>query len=176
MAKGVKKIKESETSNVLENYTSRANNIICIKPNQMVNFVISEWYEDTTPADKQRDITWLWQDQKKTTVFKSTVKLANSPFGVTIPNNLCGSYAYYLEASLFGVHDHRKTGLHVYGKCDNPDGYTNLRKEKSSTSSILEKVKTGELGEVIKQSGDWYLVKTKSGNEGYIFKTKIAPQ
>jgi len=118
MAKGVKKIKESETSNVLENYTSRANNIICIKPNQMVNFVVSEWYEDTTPADKQRDITWLWQDQKKTTVFKSTVKLANSPFGVTIPNNLCGSYAYYLEASLFGVHDHRKTGLHVYGKCD----------------------------------------------------------
>nr|WP_315238862.1 hypothetical protein [uncultured Flavobacterium sp.] len=118
MAKGVKKIKESETSNVLENYTSRANNIICIKPNQMVNFVVSEWYEDTTPADKQRDITWLWQDQKKTTVFKSTVKLANSPFGVTIPNNLCGSYAYYLEASLFGAHDPRKTGLHVYGKCD----------------------------------------------------------
>ncbi|MEL1255879.1 hypothetical protein AAEO57_18945 [Flavobacterium sp. DGU38] len=118
MAKGVKKIKESETSNVLENYTSRANNIICIKPNQMVNFVVSEWYEDTTPADKQRDITWLWQDQKKITVFKSTVKLANSPFGVTIPNNLCGSYAYYLEASLFGVHDPRKTGLHVYGKCD----------------------------------------------------------
>jgi len=57
-----------------------------------------------------------------------------------------------------------------------PDGYTNLRKEKSSTSFILEKVKTGELVEVIKQSGDWYLVKTKSGNEGYIFKTKIAPQ
>ena len=118
MAKGVKKIKESERSNVLENYTSRANNIICIKPNQMVNFVVSEWYEDTTPGDKQRDITWLWQDQKKTTVFKSTVKLANSPFGVTIPNNLCGSYAYYLEASLFGVHDPRKTGLYVYGKCD----------------------------------------------------------
>ena len=118
MAKGVKKIKESETSNVLENYTSRANNIICIKPNQMVNFVVSEWYEDTTPADKQRDIKWLWQDQKKTTVFKTTVKLANTPFGVTIPNNLCGSYAYYLEASLFGVHDPRKTGLHVYGKCD----------------------------------------------------------
>jgi predicted chitinase len=118
MAKGVKKIKESETSNVLENYTSRANNIICIKPNQMVNFVVSEWYEDTTPADKQRDITWLWQDQKKTEVLKTTVKLANTAFGVNIPNSLCGSYAFYLEATLFGVHDPRKTGLHVYGKCD----------------------------------------------------------
>jgi hypothetical protein len=59
-------------------------------------------------------------------------------------------------------------------KITDPDGYTNLRKEENSTSHILEKIKTGELVEVIKQSGDWYLVKTKSGKEGYIFKTKIA--
>jgi hypothetical protein len=54
-----------------------------------------------------------------------------------------------------------------------PDGYTNLRKEKNTTSSILEKVKTGESVEVIEQSGDWYLVKTKAGNQGYVYKTKI---
>ncbi|WP_163400377.1 M23 family metallopeptidase [Flavobacterium fluviatile] len=118
MAKGVKKIKESETSNVLENHTSRDNNIICIKPNKMVNFNVSEWYEDTTPEDKQRNITWLWQNQKKTEVIKTTVKRANTPFGVSIPKKLCGSYAYYLEASLYGRHDPGKTGLHVYGKCD----------------------------------------------------------
>ena len=56
------------------------------------------------------------------------------------------------------------------------DGYTNLRKEKSTTSAILEKVKTGETIEVLEQSGDWYLVKTKAGNQGYIFKTKIVSE
>jgi hypothetical protein len=56
---------------------------------------------------------------------------------------------------------------------NDPDGYTNLRKEKNTTSSILEKVKTGESVEVIEQSGDWYLVKTKAGNQGYVHKTKI---
>jgi hypothetical protein len=61
-------------------------------------------------------------------------------------------------------------------KISDPDGFTNLRKEKSTTSSILEKVKTGESVEVIEQSGDWYLVKTKAGNEGYVFKTKIVSE
>lgn len=135
MAKGVKKIKESETSNVLENHTSRDNNIICIKPNKMVNFNVSEWYEDTTPEDKQRNITWLWQDQKKTTVIKKTVKLANTPFGVNIPNELCGSYAFYLEATLFGVHDHKKTGLHVYGKCDQKITFSSWSKTKGAVDT-----------------------------------------
>ena len=58
-------------------------------------------------------------------------------------------------------------------KIQDPDGYTNLRKDKNTTSSILEKIKTGEIVEVVQQSGDWYLVKTKSGNQGYVFKTKI---
>ena len=53
------------------------------------------------------------------------------------------------------------------------DGYTNLRKEKSTTSTVLEKVETGQIVEVIEKSGDWYLVKTKAGNEGYVFRTKI---
>ncbi len=61
-------------------------------------------------------------------------------------------------------------------KINDPDGFTNLRKEKSTTSTILEKVKTGESVEVIQQSGDWYLVKTKLGNEGYVFKTKIVSE
>jgi Bacterial SH3 domain len=58
-------------------------------------------------------------------------------------------------------------------KINDPDGFTNLRKEKSTTSAILEKLKTGESVEVIEQVGDWYLVKTKAGNTGYVFKTKI---
>nr|WP_315238869.1 SH3 domain-containing protein [uncultured Flavobacterium sp.] len=69
-----------------------------------------------------------------------------------------------------------KNNFTIRLKIADPDGYTNLRKEKNSTSSILEKVKTGEFVEVIKQSGGWYLVKTKSGKEGYIFKTKTVSE
>ena len=58
-------------------------------------------------------------------------------------------------------------------KIKDPDGYTNLRKEKSTTLAILEKVKTGETVEVIEQLGDWYLVKTKARNQGFVFRTKI---
>ena len=58
-------------------------------------------------------------------------------------------------------------------KINDPDGYTNLRKEKNTTSTVLEKIETGQIVELIEKSGDWYLVKTKAGNEGYVFKTKI---
>ncbi|QDP85773.1 SH3 domain-containing protein [Chryseobacterium sp. SNU WT5] len=54
-----------------------------------------------------------------------------------------------------------------------PDGYTNLRKDKLATSEVLQKVKSGENIEVIDNSGDWFLVKTKEGKEGYIHKSRI---
>ncbi|WP_310555653.1 SH3 domain-containing protein [Flavobacterium sp.] len=53
------------------------------------------------------------------------------------------------------------------------DGYTNLRKGKSKESEILQKIITGEKIQVLDNSNDWYLIKTKSGNQGYVFKTKI---
>lgn len=59
---------------------------------------------------------------------------------------------------------------------EDSDGFTNLRKENNTTSEILEKVKNGELVEFISQTGDWFLVLTKSGNQGYVFKTKIISQ
>jgi hypothetical protein len=62
--------------------------------------------------------------------------------------------------------------LKSYGKINDLDGFTNLRREKNSTSTILEKVKTGESVEVLDNSGDWWLIKTKLGNIGYIYKTK----
>ncbi|SFI50171.1 SH3 domain-containing protein [Halpernia frigidisoli] len=54
-----------------------------------------------------------------------------------------------------------------------PDGYTNLRKEKNSTSEILQKINTGEKIEVLDNFGDWFLVKTKEGKEGYVYKSRI---
>ncbi|AZB25458.1 SH3 domain-containing protein [Chryseobacterium bernardetii] len=53
------------------------------------------------------------------------------------------------------------------------DGYTNLRKDKTPTSEILQKVKSGEHIEVLDNTGDWFLVKTKEGKEGYIHKSRI---
>jgi hypothetical protein len=54
-----------------------------------------------------------------------------------------------------------------------PDGYTNLRKDKNGTSDIIEKVKSGEKIEVLDNSGNWWLIQTKSGKKGYVYKTKI---
>lgn len=54
-----------------------------------------------------------------------------------------------------------------------PDGYTNLRKDKNTSSDILQKVKSGEHIEVLDNTGDWFLVKTKEGKEGYIHKSRI---
>jgi len=54
-----------------------------------------------------------------------------------------------------------------------PDGYTNLRKEKNTTSKILQKIKTGDEVSVIDTSGDWWYVSTKEDNMGYIHKSKL---
>jgi hypothetical protein len=59
------------------------------------------------------------------------------------------------------------------GRVIDPDGFTNLRKEKNSTSAVLEKVKAGEIVEILDNSDNWWLVVTKLGNKGYVYKTKI---
>ena len=58
-------------------------------------------------------------------------------------------------------------------KIKDPDGYTNLRKGKNKESEILQKIPSGEKIQLLDKSDDWYLVKTKAGNQGYVFKTKI---
>lgn len=53
------------------------------------------------------------------------------------------------------------------------DGYTNLRKDKNTSSEILKKLNSGEEIEVLNNSGDWWLIKTKEGRTGYIHKSRI---
>lgn len=53
------------------------------------------------------------------------------------------------------------------------DGFTNLRKEKNSSSQILQKINTGEQIEVLNQNGDWWLVVSKEGKKGYVHKSRI---
>ncbi|MFP8893690.1 SH3 domain-containing protein [Chryseobacterium sp. EZn1] len=53
------------------------------------------------------------------------------------------------------------------------DGFTNLRKEKNSSSQILQKINTGEQVEVLDRNGDWWLVVSKEGKKGYVHKSRI---
>jgi len=53
------------------------------------------------------------------------------------------------------------------------DGYTNLRKDKNTSSEVLEKITSGEQVDVLDQSGDWWLIKTKNGKQGYVHKSRI---
>lgn len=54
-----------------------------------------------------------------------------------------------------------------------PDGYTNLRKEKNTTSEVLQKINSGEHIEVLDNSSDWFLIKTEEGKQGYVHKSRI---
>ncbi|MEO8254827.1 MAG: hypothetical protein ABI554_10630, partial [Flavobacterium sp.] len=137
MAKGVKKIKRLSNSVELDAYLS-AGHIICINPNQEASFVVGEWYNETTEEERRRNITWLWMDQKKRKIFNKTVKPAGVPYGVTLPKKLCGIYAFYLEVSLYGVHDQINTGLYVFGKCE----------KKITSSSWSKKENTSDNSEI----------------------------
>lgn len=77
----------------------------------------------------------------------------------------------YVENVYAGDSDSEETN--VIFKINDRDGYTNLRKEKNSTSDIVEKVRSGDEIEVLDNSGNWWFVQTKSGNKGYVYKTKI---
>ena len=65
---------------------------------------------------------------------------------------------------------HKKFSLN---KISDSDGFTNLRKEKNTSSEILQKIATGNKIEILDNSGDWWLVQTKEGKKGYVYKTKI---
>lgn len=54
-----------------------------------------------------------------------------------------------------------------------PDGYTNLRKDKNTSSEIIQKIESGEKIEILDKNGDWYLVQTKEGKKGYVHKSKV---
>lgn len=65
------------------------------------------------------------------------------------------------------------TNAHHSNTIHDADGYTNLRKERNSSSEVLQKIKTGEHIEVLDNTGDWFSVKTKDGKKGYVHKSRI---
>lgn len=71
--------------------------------------------------------------------------------------------------------DYKKIPDYINNKhrIQDPDGFTNLRKDKSTSSEIIQKIKSGEQIEILDNSGDWFLVRTKEGKEGYVHKSRI---
>ena len=117
MARGVKKIKWTGKGKVFQkksNYSSR----MVIPPNEFVWFTISEWLPGTTPEDKKKDISWIWQEQNRKIIIWKKVIPSNMTYAIKLPKKLCGSYSYYLEASLSGKTDANLTGLYINGLCE----------------------------------------------------------
>lgn len=116
MAKGVKKIKHTEGLYYPD--MSVVGSRITIKPDQYAWFEIAEWEAGTTVEDKKRPITWLRQSNDRKVIINQMTIPSTNKYGVKLPKNLCGSYHYYIEASLSGKRDfNKKTGLYVKGWC-----------------------------------------------------------
>jgi hypothetical protein len=63
--------------------------------------------------------------------------------------------------------------MYLLNKIQDPDGYTNLRKERNTQSEVLQQIKSGEKIEVLNNEGSWWLVKTKEGKQGYVYYDRI---
>jgi hypothetical protein len=56
---------------------------------------------------------------------------------------------------------------------DDPDGYTNVRSGRSSSSEIVAVVRAGEVFSTSRQAGNWWQVKTASGQVGFMYASRI---
>jgi hypothetical protein len=116
MDRGIKKIKC--VGGLVYKEKSTPGSIWVVKPDQMVSFAIAEWYPDTTPEDKKKNITWMRQSADRKTILKQLTGPASQQYSFLITRKLCGNYSFYIEASLSGKRDKAKTGLYVRGWCE----------------------------------------------------------
>lgn len=115
MAKGVKKIQI--TKGLYYPDMSVKGQRITLKPDQWVYFGVEEWLPDTTAEDKKKEIIWMRQTNDKKIIINQAPSKGGYKF--LISKQFCGSYHYYIEASLSGKRDPKNnTGLYVKGWCD----------------------------------------------------------
>lgn len=115
MAKGVKKIKI--VSGLYYPKMSVLGQRITIKPDQWVQFGVDEWLPGTTDADKKKPLTWMRQNSSRKIIINQMTSAGGYKF--LIDKQYCGSYQFYIEASLSGVRDTKSnTGLFVKGWCE----------------------------------------------------------
>ena len=88
-------------------------------------------------------------------------------------NKKDGYESYLVEKSKIDDISKMIKSKYLTNHIEDPDGYTNLRK-KNANSEVLQKIKTGEQIEVLDNTGDWFLIKTKEGKTGYVHKSRIS--
>lgn len=150
------------------------------------NLLLNREFEEEI-SDKK--LSWkLKQFPKATIIFSpslysewenKTVKFTNIYemfFGDEITKNLnTVELLYYnlnvlptIKRYIIDINNEEQIGI-----IQDPDGYTNLRKDKNTASEVLQKIKSGEKVNVLDQNGDWWLIETKDGKQGYIHKSRI---
>lgn len=117
MAKGVKKIKWTGKGKVFQKKSDFSSRMV-IPPDEFVWFKVSEWLPGTTEEDKKKDISWIWQENNRKIIIWKKIISSDKIYAIKLPKKLCGSYSYYLEASLSGKTDSNDTGLYINGLCD----------------------------------------------------------
>ncbi|MBF8455568.1 OmpA family protein [Kaistella sp. G5-32] len=139
MAKGIKKIKF-----VKGEYFPKmtvANQRITIPADKTVNFDVAEWLPDTTAEDKKKPIIWMRQSSDRKIIIKQIP--STTGYSLVIDKKYCGSYQFYIEASLSGKRDFKNNvGLYVKGHCDPKIITSKWTTQRGSKSSIKNKNKT----------------------------------
>ncbi|WP_103863887.1 OmpA family protein [Aquimarina sp. I32.4] len=108
MARGVKKIKMISTA-----HYAYSGGTATVKPDQELTFVVNEWLPASTEEDKKNDVFWLLQTNDRKTILH---RVKGKEFQATFNKKLCGSYSYYLEASLSGNRDFKNSaGIYING-------------------------------------------------------------
>ncbi|WP_313377128.1 SH3 domain-containing protein [Chishuiella sp.] len=74
-------------------------------------------------------------------------------------------YAEYI----YEPNNNENTNFIIYDE----DGYTNLREGKSTSSKIIQKINSGEEIQVLDNTGDWWLIETKTGKKGFVHKSRV---
>ena len=176
MAKGVKKVRY--ISGKVDEKNSKPTQIVAL-PNETITFGVREWEDGTTEADKKNGVTWIWQTANRIKVLGKVHASYGQNFIFTIPPSLCGAYAYYIEASLTGKTDLRKTGVTVMGHCPpkitnalwaNAQKGTAITESDSFGGTLFIDLKTEGLNgynslaiEIYKKNGDKYITTVNTG-------------
>ncbi|AWG26042.1 OmpA family protein [Flavobacterium kingsejongi] len=166
MAKGVKKIYCAE--GVTYPRMSIPNKKVVIVPEQWVFFKVSEWEADTTEADKKKNLVWMRRNNNRKIIINQLTVGSDGKYGFWIPKLLCGSYTYYIEASMSGKRDSRLSGLYVSGWCEAKIASSKWRKQPNSTS-----IKNNKKADFISYGENVYLNLGTEGLNGDLLIVEI---
>lgn len=171
-----------ETRNFSEDGGNTINDIIPISGHK--GFIVKTSFPDRGYYEKEYNIilqnnTWLLKNIIYKTI--SDVSLGAVKYICDVPQNIDIQKSGWTDKIIPIPEENVRNKKCRVEKIQNtfanyiqdPDGFTNLRKDKNASSQILQKIKTGEQIEVLDQNGDWWLVVSKEGKKGYVHKSRI---